>query len=204
MSERIKRYDYLFIFLSILIVILFFVNGFLFYLVNAQDNNIKADIKRYLDDDLFFRVRLFDKISSLEDKIFELENRYVEFYENFLCFQQFNSTSQSIENSNKHNFLVLKNLRVTSYCEHNITASGKIPNERTAAVSRDLFEKWDKKFGKNIILFEKKDNDVVYIGKYYIEDLTSKRLKNTVDIYKNSCKEAKKFGLKENCIGIVY
>lgn len=86
------------------------------------------------------------------------------------------------------------NIFITAYtleeCHANkgITASGKKVKVGMVAVSPDLMKK-GLKFGEKI--------EIENLGTFVVADRTSKRLKNTIDIFMNSSKSARKFGKRK-------
>lgn len=88
--------------------------------------------------------------------------------------------------------LQLNNIRhrevdLTGYTGHGKTALGTVPQEgRTVAVSPDMMN-W---LGKRVY--------IEGLGVFKVEDLTSRRLTNTIDLYKSSHSKALKVGRVKN------
>lgn len=74
------------------------------------------------------------------------------------------------------------------------TASGKYVKEGYIAVSRDLEREHGLKFGDKVFISG--------IGEFEIQDRTSFRKKNCVDVYMTSYKKAKQFGIRRLTMSI--
>lgn len=186
MLKSIFKNVYFYLFICFLFIVFEFV--------------LLMDLRKDLEDwNSFYNSSMFSffgEFSHVEKRLSELESR--------LDNGSIGSLEELFASDLFSNCLFLDNIKVTSFCSKGITASGSIPNEYTAAVSRDIFSRLGNKFGNNIVLFERTSKGNKYIGSYSIEDLVNERLSNVVDIFSSSCQDAVNFGVRKNCFAIVY
>jgi len=161
-------------------------------------------------------INLQKSVKIESENVKELENKYENLYKFFFIqrqnIEELSNKIRELEDCindilSKYDdkpVIIESNIKATSYCNDGITASGKKTNVSHIAVSRDLFKKWGGKFGKRVILLEKKNGKTYSMGHYIVQDLMHEKMTNSVDIFKNDCDDSWEFGVKKNCVAIVY
>lgn len=87
---------------------------------------------------------------------------------------------------------------VTAYCynggqyPHDITASGRKVREGMVAVSRDLERSLKLDFGDRVLLHG--------LGVFEVQDRMASRQRKKVDVFMNSNKKARRFGVKRHIV----
>ena len=83
-------------------------------------------------------------------------------------------------------------VNVTAYVMGKNTSTGKNVKIGYIAATKELIKRWG--YGSKLALYRKTDSGFVMYGTYILEDRMHDNLKNTVDIYMGSYKEAVNFG----------